>query len=321
MVRAFSIDEIFPDVDAEAVRLPRRQAGSSPQGLAVTLVADYTLPARAWLPSATIVSLLGEFGVTSGAARTAISRLGRRGVLEGRQDGRYTFYRLTQPAALDLSYGGMSVGRFAAYPEAWDGWWTFIAFSLPQEKRTQRRGLRTELRWRGYAPLYDGVWLSPHPLMLPAGGIQEAATTGELTVFRAQQADLELDSVRNPVDAWDVEGIAYQYETFIRRWSDRLADIAAGRVTGVAAVLARTEVMDIYRRFPSLDPTLPAELMPPDWPRDRAREVFLAVYDGLARPAEQYVRTVVESMGGEAGPDVRAHTVAEMADGILGPQD
>lgn len=161
MVRAFSIDEIFPDVDAEAVRLPRRQTGSSPQGLAVTLVADYTLPDRAWLPSATIVSLLGDFGVTSGAARTAISRLGRRGVLEGRQDGRYTFYRLTQPAALDLSFGGMSVGRFAAYPESWDGFWTFIAFSLPQEKRTQRRGLRTELRWRGYAPLYDGVWLSP----------------------------------------------------------------------------------------------------------------------------------------------------------------
>lgn len=170
------------------------------------------------------------------------------------------------------------------------------------------------------AALRRGVAL-PHPLTLPAGAIGEAAASGELTVFRAQQVDLELDAVRNPVDAWDIEGIAYQYETFIRRWSDQLADIGAGRVTGVAAVQARTEVMDIYRRFPSLDPTLPAELMPSDWPRDRAREIFLAVYDGLARPAEQYVRTVVESMGGEAGPDVRAHTVAEMADGILGPQD
>ncbi|MFI7020279.1 hypothetical protein, partial [Streptomyces sp. NPDC050164] len=26
------------------------------------------------------------------------------------------------------------------------------------------RALRTALRWRGFAPLYDAVWASPHPL-------------------------------------------------------------------------------------------------------------------------------------------------------------
>ncbi len=46
------------------VRLPRRQAGNSPQGLAVTLLADYTLRTRAWLPSAAIVALLAEAGVS-----------------------------------------------------------------------------------------------------------------------------------------------------------------------------------------------------------------------------------------------------------------
>lgn len=58
----------------------------SGQGLAETLIADYAFPARAWLPSAAIVALLGEFAVTGGAARTTISRTAR-GVLEGSRQG------------------------------------------------------------------------------------------------------------------------------------------------------------------------------------------------------------------------------------------
>ena len=83
MTSPYDIDEIFPDDAAGAMRLPRRQAGNSPQGLTVTLLADYTLRTRAWLPSAAIVALLGEAGVSHAGARTAISRLARRGVLAG----------------------------------------------------------------------------------------------------------------------------------------------------------------------------------------------------------------------------------------------
>ena len=97
MVSPYDIEEVFPD-DAATVRLPRQQGGSTAQNLAVTLVADYTLRTRAWLPSASIVALLDEAGIGSGAARTAISRLSRRGVLESSRDGRYSSYRLTAAA-------------------------------------------------------------------------------------------------------------------------------------------------------------------------------------------------------------------------------
>lgn len=319
MVSPFCIEEIFPDV-GDSARLPRRQAGSSPQGLAVTLVADYTLPARAWLPSAAIVGLLGEFGVTDGAARTTISRLARRGALEGRQHGRHTFYRLTEPAAVNLSVSGVEIGQFAAYPEAWDRLWTLVTFSLPQEESAQRRALRTELRWRGFAPLYDGVWLSPHALTQRVRGTLQAVTAGAVTVFRAQHTKVVADAERNPVDAWDIDGIAAEYDTFIRRWSELLPEIAAGRVTGAESVRARTDVMDVYRRFPLLDPLLPTELMPPEWPRTRAREVFVEVYDGLAGPAQAHVRAVVASSGDAPEPSVRAHTVAELTAGLFAPQ-
>ncbi|MET8066915.1 PaaX family transcriptional regulator, partial [Micromonospora sp. NPDC005313] len=63
MANPFDIEEIYPD-EGPAARLPRRQAGTSPQSVAVTLLADYTLRTRAALPSAAIVALLGEAGVT-----------------------------------------------------------------------------------------------------------------------------------------------------------------------------------------------------------------------------------------------------------------
>ena len=60
----FSIEEIYPEEAGRPVRLPRRQTGNSPQCLAVTLLADYTLRTRARLPSAAIVALLVESGIT-----------------------------------------------------------------------------------------------------------------------------------------------------------------------------------------------------------------------------------------------------------------
>lgn len=311
MVRPFNLEEIFPDPDSG--RLPRRQAGSSSQGLATTLVADYTATTRAWLPSTAIVALLGEFGVSGGAARTTISRLARRGVLEGSRQGRHSSYRLTEPAAIDLSNGGGAIAAFAVRPDSWDGSWTLVAFSVPEEDSAKRRTLRGYLRWWGFAPLYDGVWLWPHPLTAKARAELAQMALGSMTVFRAQHLELATEANRNPVEAWDIPAIAEQYEAFIRRWSGLLPRIAAGEVTGAAAVRTRTEVMDTYRRFPVLDPMLPVELMPPGWPRARAREVFVAVYDGLAEPAERYVRDVVARVADEPSSGIRAHTVAEMS--------
>jgi phenylacetic acid degradation operon negative regulatory protein len=316
VVSPFDVEEIFPDVGGDAVRLPRRQSGSSPQGLAVTLIADYTLHVRAWLPTAAIVALLGGFGVTAGAARTAISRLARRGVLEGSRQGRHSSYRLTEPAAADLSFGGTSIAAFAAGPDSWDGSWTAFVFTMPKEEKTRRSALRAQLRWRGYAPLYDGVWVSPHPMKEQDHAELVASTPGATTAFRARHLRFGSGTTRDPIEAWDTAAIAAEYERFIRRWTPLLPLIRADAITGADAVRARTEVMDTYRRFPALDPLLPLRLLPPDWPRTRARETFIAVYDGLAEPAQDHVRTVAADADDRPRPDIRAHTVAEMAAGV-----
>ena len=316
MVSPFEIEEIYPDPAADTVSLPRRQVGSSPQGLAVTLAADYSMRNDAWLPAAALVALLGDFGITTAAARMAFSRLTRRGVLETRREGRHSFYRLTEAAAVELSVGGASIAEFAAGPDSWDGSWTFVTFSMPKHETTLRNALRVRLRWWGYAPLYDGVWVSPQPLPTPDRAVLAAVATGGMTVVRGRHVPLDTRIDRNPIEAWDLTAIAGQYEHFIQRWTPLLPAIGAREVTGADAVRARTEVMDTYRRFPTVDPLLPVELMPSGWPRARARAVFTAVYDGLATPAQDHVRAVVADTGKGPRPDIQAHTVDEMHAGI-----
>lgn len=317
MVSPFNIEELYPDVATGSVRLPRRQAHSSPQNLAVTLLADYTMWARAWLPSAAIVALLAEAGVNAAGGRTAISRLTRRGVIENSRQGRRSSYRLTQAAADNLARGGQWIARFAAEPESWDGRWTLIAFSLPQEASAQRRALRGQLRWYGYAPLYDGLWVSPYEPDEKVIAELAKITPGTASVFRARHVEIAAIASQRPIDAWDTATVARRYDSFIQHWRELLPGVEAGTITGAAAVRARTEVMDAYRRFPTLDPRLPTELLPSGWPRRAAREVFVAVYDGLARPAEEHVRAVAGRYG--AGPlsDIRAHTTTDLRE--LGP--
>jgi phenylacetic acid degradation operon negative regulatory protein len=311
----FDIDEIFPEDAAGSVHLPRRQTGNSPQGLAVTLLADYTLRTRAWLPSAAIVALLAESGVSHAGARAAISRLSRRGVLEGRRHGRHSSYRLTGAAATDLSAGGRWVVASMTEVEAWDGLWTLVAFSLPQERDVQRRALRGRLRWLGYAPLYDGLWVSPHDLTSTAKDQLAQLARGTLTVFRARQVGLEATVSRDPLDAWDTGAIAGHYESFVRRWSALLPRIRSGDLGGAEAVHARTEVMDTYRRFPFLDPRLPLSRLPANWPRQAAATVFAAVYDGLAGAAQDHVREVTARFADGPPPGIEAHGVAGLLAG------
>ncbi|MEU3457963.1 PaaX family transcriptional regulator C-terminal domain-containing protein [Micromonospora sp. NPDC006766] len=312
VVIPYEMEDIVPEL-AGSVRLPRRQAGTSPQGMAMTLIADYTARTRAWLPSASIVALLAETGVSTAGARTAISRLARRGALENCREGRHSSYRLTRAAAAELMSGGAWIAGFASGVDSWDGCWTLVAFSLPQEASGHRRALRDQLRWLGFASLFDGLWVSPDALNPTVENGLRAFGIGAMSIFRASHVDLASTNSRSPIEAWDVAAIAEQYETFIQRWKPLLPRIRAGRITGAQAVATRTEVMDTYRRFPILDPQLPLQLMPPGWPRVRARELFVSVYDGLAEPAQEHVRAVVARFADSPDPGILAHTTRDLS--------
>jgi phenylacetic acid degradation operon negative regulatory protein len=191
-----------------------------------------------------------------------------------------------------------------------------IAFSLPQQEGAQRRGLRNQLRWLGYAPLYDGLWISAQDLTGKARTELARLSPGAMTVFRARHVEVGGTIHRAPLQAWDTAAIARHYEDFIERWRLLPARLPGGLVEGAEAVRARTEVMDSYRRLPILDPHLPLELLPPGWLREPARDLFVAVYDGLAAIAQDHVRAVAARFTDGPVSGIQAHTVADLASGL-----
>ena len=266
-----------------------------PPRLLLTLLGDYWWQRTEPLPSAAIVALLAEFGVSDSAARAALSRLTRNGLLVTSRSGRRTFARLSSRAAGILDDGARRIFSFGAQAEPWDGMWSLVAFSIPEDNRAARDALRKQLRWLGFAPLYDGLWVSPRDHA--AGVVSDLKELGitTATAFRATAVPGTGNafSPHIPARAWDLAGLRQRYEHFTG-FAERLRDrTAAGKVPPMDALVARTRVMDEWRAFPALDPDLPAELLPPAWPRAGARELFITCYDMLGPLAAQRVRQII----------------------------
>src|SRR5258708_34172789 len=90
-----------------------------PPRLLLTLLGDYWWQRTEPLPSAAIVGLLAEFGVSDSAARAALSRLTRNGLLVTSRSGRRTFVRLSQRAADILRDGARGIFSFGAPTPPW----------------------------------------------------------------------------------------------------------------------------------------------------------------------------------------------------------
>jgi phenylacetic acid degradation operon negative regulatory protein len=282
---------------------------AQPRHLLVTLLGDYWWDRAEYLPSAALVGLASEFGVTAAAARVALSRLRRRGLLASSKTGRRTYYGLTQRAKLVLAEGRRRIMAFGTRSEPWDGRWTVAAFSVPEEQRALRHTLRTRLRWLGFAPLYDGMWVSPQDAVGQALEVLRGLGVERATVMLATfPPDNPLAGT--PITAWDLEHIRKLYEGFVEEYEPLLERVRQGGVGASEALNARTALMDTWRNFPNLDPELPDRLLPPGWPRRQARDIFAEIYDGLGPLAEVRVKQVVSGHAPELTGFVHHHTTS-----------
>jgi phenylacetic acid degradation operon negative regulatory protein len=195
--------------------------------------------------------------------------------------------------------------------------WSLVAFSIPEEHRSARDELRKELRWLGFAPLYDGLWVCPRD---HAGDVMarlkdlgiSTATAFRATALPAVTADDAgggadpaasadtavgphgaLVTADIPARAWDLSGLRDRYQEFTE-FAGLLRDqTVAGEITTADALVARTRVMNEWRAFPAMDPDLPDELLPPAWPRAAARDLFITCYDLLGPLAARRVRQII----------------------------
>lgn len=296
---------------ADPVRLPRAQAGAQPQHLIVTLIGDYWLGRKEHLPSAALVSLTHEFGISSTSARAALSRLARRGLLVPSKSGRNTFYGLTPRAEQTLRAGTDRIFMFGLdAPVRWTGRWVVVIFSVPEEQRDIRHALRSRLRWLGFSSLYDGVWVSPRPVEDEAAEALADLGVHQATVLAASASHPRQGEQGHPLSAWNLDELRQMYEDFVEEFAPLRDRVRSGQVSASEALVARTAIMDTWRSFPNRDPELPDAMLPSRWPRTEAREIFGQVYDALGPLAEFRFRQILGHIAPELATLVQ-HRTAE----------
>ncbi|MFC9832983.1 PaaX family transcriptional regulator C-terminal domain-containing protein [Rhodococcus sp. NPDC127530] len=277
--------------DPEIVDLPRQQAGSSSQALLGALLADYTFEDAGGLTSEAVVRLLAEFGISSSGARSALSRIVKRGLLVPHRRGRTVTYDISDTARLTHREKLGAVVRFGNPAPPWDGQWTVVVFSVPETQRILRQRLRTLLESNGFAMFADALWVCPWDRRGTASRIGSDLGV-YLALFRGEFSACD-NSEMAPSRAFDLRGVRREYDNFLGTHADEAAAIIRGQLSADQALVLRTTVLRDWRKIAALDPALPQQLLPADWPQGEARQVFEVLWRGLGPLALTRLRTLL----------------------------
>ena len=233
----------------------------------------------------TLVLSLERLGYTNHAARQAVARATRRGILAAQRRGRRACMSLTDVGQDLLRDGGRRLLAFGE-PWKWDGCWLLVNLRVPESRRDARQRLRNRLSWAGFGSLGNGLWLSPHvDREAELASVLSAEPAAQAWTFRAHNG--ELGDINQLVrQAWDIDAMIADYDLFIAEFG------RAHPRTPEECFISYNSLWSRWRDFPFIDPDLPAELFPKGWLRERAYAVFQERCNRWVDPARCFVASL-----------------------------
>ncbi len=124
-----------------------------PRAAMLTLYGDYLLNRGGEIGIGSLITVLGNFGLSPQAVRSSVSRMRRARLLKVRHAGRKSYYSLTKNGHNLLTKGAQRI--FYRKNTDWDGTWNLVAYSIPERRRKVRDRLRVELSWMGILNVTD----------------------------------------------------------------------------------------------------------------------------------------------------------------------
>ncbi len=260
-------------------------------------------------PVAALVRVMAPLDIAAPAVRTAISRMVRQEWLAPVRLDHGPGYRLTARADRRLAEAAGRIYRLGIAP--WEHRWHLLALDHVKERAARER-VRTGLGYLGYAPLRDDTWISPR-----ASGEVDALLEREGVRARRFWAEHDGDDAALAAQAWDLDGLGRAYT----RWLVEARELVAGfaRPPGASHpahspgpdpigpephpdqdrddFVMRSRLVHEWRKFLFRDPSLPIELLPPDWPGQEAAAFFDREAQRLLPGAERYVDACLRPNG------------------------
>ena len=254
---------------AEPTLARRHAAGTdSARSVLFTVLGELVLPTGGEAWTSAFIDVFGRLGVEEKAARQALMRTAADGWLSPERIGRRTVWRLTPAAERLLRDGTERIFGFTAAAADWDGRWTVVIARTPETERSARHVLRTRLRWAGFGNVMPGVWVSPRSdrddevRQILAEVIGSGPPDGYLFTAEYQGGSSLAAMVGN---AWDLGELTREYDEFTGAFSGQVSTDPLVRVI---------DLVHAWRRFPWIDPGLPARFLPVPWRGAAAAELF-----------------------------------------------
>jgi phenylacetic acid degradation operon negative regulatory protein len=237
------------------------------------LIGDQSLSARSVLATALLgadqphltvgelVAMASLFGITDGAARTCLWRMVSNGELTS-DDGTYGL----AGSLLERRQRVDEASRIAA-ARPWDGTWELAVVSLDRRSAADRLALRKAATALHLAELREGVWIRPDNLDPDRLPTLRAVLDRQCVHFHDAATDIPAATVRSlfSLDDWaaDARRLTLAMRDEIDADADAADDFAYQFGLSVTVV-----------RHLQLDPLLPAELIPQEWPGQDLRSAY-----------------------------------------------
>ncbi|HXW77221.1 MAG TPA: PaaX family transcriptional regulator C-terminal domain-containing protein [Candidatus Eremiobacteraceae bacterium] len=237
-----------------------------------TLYGDYAAVRRTDVRLGALVEIGRVLGLSETAVRSAVARLASGGWLSARRDGGRSYYALSEAGRRLIAEGTERIYRPRG--ATWDGTWCILTYSIPERSRSVRDRVRKQLAWLGFGAMGPGAYISPRDVAAATQSLfREHAAHSFARIFtgRFDGPGTDRELVRQ---CWDLAAIARRYQAFIRHYAPLFRRDRVARVGDVEAFVTRFALTHDFRRFPFIDPDLPAELLPNDWAGARARRLF-----------------------------------------------
>lgn len=268
-----------------------------PRSAMLILYGEYTRSKDGEIGIGSLIKVFSNFGLSEQSVRSAVSRMCRAGLLKVRRKGPKSYYSLTETGSNLLTKGAKRI--FERKSNHWDGKWNIVVYFIPEEKRQARDRLRPELTWMGFGPLSEATWISPHNLLKE---VEE--TAGKLKikeyvqVFQATHNGLT-ESQKLVSRCWDLNMIHRKYAEFVNKYKPKLENhlkrLRAGNIVAPGdCFVERFNLIHEYRKLPYFDPDLPDELLPKNWLRSKAADLFQQYYNLLNEDATKYFKSVIK---------------------------
>jgi phenylacetic acid degradation operon negative regulatory protein len=259
---------------------PRAVAGSRAIGFAYFAFGMLGRD-RGDLPAWAIVRVLRDLGMSETAARGALTRLRQAGRIEARRSGRTVYYHLTDASIQVIDE---LTRRLTGDVPDWDGTFHGVLYSIPERHRAYRDSLRRFATLAGFGLLRPGLLVSPWIGRFPLDKLIDRAPAGS-NILRLE-LQVPRDRAREVAgEAWELPKLASLYRrkiAMLDRTTDRLQARPPG---GRQALRTFASTMDSVFETIVIDPGLPTELLPEDWPKARlnvAMDRFYPAVGGLA---------------------------------------